>query len=116
MKDRKITFDLKWPPTERELIIRNTQIIADEIPEDHSELLASIERHSWLNQSVAMIAASNDLSIYVCRRMLFNLRQQGLIKLHVWVREDENLLAGSGYALSDMGRRVLRKLGKMKDW
>lgn len=106
---------INWPPTERETILKNARKVAEIIPEDYIKVLEHITNH-WEYRSVMWLGIHTNTDDRVLRRILKNLRQQGLIKLTCFVREDENYLAGSGYHVSDFGRVVLRQLGRLKDW
>ena len=110
-----MTSKLLWPPTERELLLRNAAKVAGEIPEDHLKVLSHIT-DQWEYRSVMWLGIHTNTDDRVLRRILKNLRTQGMIKLTCFVRQDENYLDGSGYHVSDFGRAVLRKLNRLKEW
>ena len=62
------------------------------------------------------VAKDSKIPIEIVRMIVKELKKLGLITREYYIREDENLLCGSGYSLTHVGSRVVKLLSQGKTY
>lgn len=99
--------ELIWPPTYSEILTRYAREIAEEIPDDHLNLLLQVSVEGWVHNGLMWCGIHCKLTPKQTQYCLRSLREQGLIERHYYM-DEEGFLRGSFYSLTSLGERFIR--------